>query len=982
LSEKREKKKKKKKISSFFFANVAPLLFYFSAPGNDLLRECSLKKNDASLWDSQVRSMKSKKRSVAVEEHFGGDEEAMDSFLNQFYVDEHGRKRAVRMNRYSKKTVNGVVVEELQNWNEPKEASSGPKVVPALSVDGQNFDSLAGTPSKIGRVTGLTVVDCGLAQSTSKCTNVPTSGKWACLIERGEVTFAEKVATCVAQGASGLIMFNKVVLKEDGTEDDPEFSASLGDERAPLPVLCVKRSIGLKIKTTLLGKAATMEVPPEQASTAFLPLTNAVDQGQCGSCYLFASMAAIKMWANLLIWEEVEARGETFGPQHQMWLDTNTMAHCYQAMLRDAPSKDQAVLFVYFNGATPDGTDAQLEEKMVSILQSFAISTTDKTLPLRSAVSSFSVRSVEKDCGAGCLQVTVSISLYDAIVRAQPQMKKDGVLSTGFVGMSGKTSFTVSRVEGIPNAIVCGGGWHHKVIQEWYLEQQASRVSGAASSVRFVVHDQTNSAQVTAEKLSKGPSQRNMDANKCTKLADSKVSPQVPILYRFDPFFEEDELQLNKPPREFGPLSPYRPIYMDQSSGPGSVAFADKVRSLMNAMQHGPVMVGIAVCSSMFGVSSSNSKTNPYYDKDCKERINHIVIATAFHIEDLPEVGAAGRTSKWWERSVFAFQNSWGDDFGTHGLFWARVDFTQNWSLGIVPLVHRPGKFSNPFLPTQRLEELRMPNTRWARSTESVTDLSLPVIELGRLMQINRPALPEVAVSEVVVTLLAIDSSASPVKPKFNVAKATFGIQFSDAKYFANEDAVLAKANVDALKPAVGADLCAVAEASRVACAAATNATAEACATVNCCWNEAGSSCYKQADKPAEKTTTIKKDGKWVYWINSNTGNWTWTTTDITSRSTRDAVKMYQVVVRIQLAATSELRTKPATFWSSLALGIDFDASPNVQVAMRDFYMVVDQALSSEFRKDVESPTAEVGASSTVAVGTAAAAITAASLLI
>jgi hypothetical protein len=439
---------------------------------------------------------------------------------------------------------------------------------------------------------------------------VPTSGKWACLIERGEVTFAEKVATCVAQGASGLIMFNKVVLKEDGTEDDPEFSASLGDERAPLPVLCVKRSIGLKIKTTLLGKAATMEVPPEQASTAFLPLTNAVDQGQLRLMLPCSrAMAAIRMWANLLIWEEVEARGETFGPQHQMWLDTNTMAHCYQAMLRDAPTKDQAVLFVYFTGATPDGTDAQLEEKMVSILQSFAFSTTDKSLPLRSAVSSFSVRSVEKDCGAGCLQVTVSTSLYDAIVRAHPQMKKDGVLSTGFVGMSGKTSFTVSRVEGIPNAIVCGGGWHHKVIQEWYVEQQLSRVSGAASSVRFVTRDQTNSAEVTAEKLAKGPSQRNMDANKCTKLADSKVSPQAPVLYRFDPFFEEDELQLNKPPREFGPLAPYRPIYMDQSSGPGSVAFADKVRSLINAMQYGPVMVGIAVCSSMFGVSSSNSKT-------------------------------------------------------------------------------------------------------------------------------------------------------------------------------------------------------------------------------------------------------------------------------------------------------------------------------------------------------------------------------------
>lgn len=928
-----------------------------------------------------MRAIKNKKRSVAAADHFGGDEDAMDSFLHQFHVDEHGRKRAVRMGRYSKQTVNGVVVEELRNWNEPKEAGSGPTAVPELLVDGQKFDSLAGAPSKVGRVTGLTVVDCGLGLGSAKCTNPPATGKWACLIERGEVTFVEKVQSCVSQGASGLIMFNKVVLKEDGSEDDPEFSASLGDERASIPVLCVKRSVGLRIKNTLLGKQATLEVPPEQASTAFLPLTNAVDQGSCGSCYLFASMAAVKMWANLLIWEEVESRGETFGPQHQMWLDTNTMAHCYQAMLRDAPSKDQAVLFVYFNGATPDGTDAQLEEKMVSIMQSFAFSTADKTLPLGSAVSSWSVRGVEKDCGVGCLQVTVAISLYDAIVRAHPQKTKEGVLSTGFVGMSGKTSFTVSRVEGIPNAIVCGGGWHHKVVQEWYMEQQASRVSGAPTSVRFVTHDQNNAAQVTAEKLSRGPSQRNMDANKCIKLANDKVSPQVPILYRFDPFFDEDESKLSKPPREFGPLSPYRPIYMDQAAGPGSVAFADKVRSLIAAMQYGPVMVGIGVCSTMFGVSSSNSKTNPYYDKDCKDRINHIVIATAFHIEGLPEEGSAGRTTKWWERSVIAFQNSWGDDYGNHGLFWARVDFTNNWSLGIVPLVHRPGKFVNPFLPTQRLEQLRMPNTRWARQTETVTDLALPVIELGRMMQINRPALPEVACSEVVVTLLAVDSSSSPAKPTFNVAKATFGIQFSDVKYFANEEAVLAKANVDALKPAVGADLCAVAEASRAPCAAAANATAEACATVNCCWNAAGSTCYKQAEKAAEKTTTIKKDGKWVYWINSNTGNWTWTTTELTSRTSRDAVKLYQVVVRIQLAATSELRTKPATFWSSLALGIDFDSSPNMQVAMRDFYLVVDQELSSEFRKDVETPSTDVGSASTVAVS-AAAAITAASLML
>jgi hypothetical protein len=290
LREKREEKKKKKK-SFYCGGGLTKIFYFFLAPGNDLLRECSLKKNDATLWASQVRSIKSKKRSVAAAEHFGGDEDAMDSFLHQFHVDEHGRKRAVRMGRYSKTTVNGAVVEELRNWNEPKETGSGAKSPCRCSPSTARVRLAArlavqGRPRLRPHRRRLRPRQAG-----TKCAGAPTSGKWACLIERGEVTFVEKVATCVAQGASGLIMFNKVVLKDDGSEDDPEFSASLGDERARAAGALRQALRRSAIKSTLLGKQATLEVPPEQASTAFLPLTNAVDQGRAARATLFASMA-------------------------------------------------------------------------------------------------------------------------------------------------------------------------------------------------------------------------------------------------------------------------------------------------------------------------------------------------------------------------------------------------------------------------------------------------------------------------------------------------------------------------------------------------------------------------------------------------------------------------------------------------------------------------------------------------------------------
>ena len=122
-------------------------------------------------------------------------------------------------------------------------------------------------------------------------------------------------------------------------------------------------------------------------------------------------------------------------------------------------------------------------------------------------------------------------------------------------------------------------------------------------------------------------------------------------------------------------------------------------------------MIGIAVCNSMFNVGRSNSAKNAYVDEECSDSINHIVNVIGFHIEDLPEAGEGKSTQvdnkEWWERSAFLIQNTWAS-WGVGGQAWVRVDFTQKWSLAIVPLVHRPGSFKNPYLPSKRLEELRI----------------------------------------------------------------------------------------------------------------------------------------------------------------------------------------------------------------------------------------------------------------------------------
>lgn len=74
----------------------------------------------------------------------------------------------------------------------------------SASVDGAGYEvvGLEGSPTATG--TG-SLVDCGLG--TSAC---PGGGGQVCLIERGDISFAEKVQACEAGGGVGAIVYNNI----------------------------------------------------------------------------------------------------------------------------------------------------------------------------------------------------------------------------------------------------------------------------------------------------------------------------------------------------------------------------------------------------------------------------------------------------------------------------------------------------------------------------------------------------------------------------------------------------------------------------------------------------------------------------------------------------------------------------------------------------------------------------------------------------
>lgn len=123
-----------------------------------------------------------------------------------------------------------------------------------LEVNSDLFGATALSGSPTARASG-TIVEAGIGRLSEFPATV--AGEIA-LIERGELTFTQKVENAVAAGASGVIIFNN--------EEGPFTAAS---EPADIPAVSVSQEDGLRLReVALAGSSATIDVPPA-ASAAF-----------------------------------------------------------------------------------------------------------------------------------------------------------------------------------------------------------------------------------------------------------------------------------------------------------------------------------------------------------------------------------------------------------------------------------------------------------------------------------------------------------------------------------------------------------------------------------------------------------------------------------------------------------------------------------------------------------------------------------------
>jgi serine protease len=118
----------------------------------------------------------------------------------------------------------------------------------SVSEDGKTFASndVEFSPTTAG-VTGQ-LVECGIADNATSCgSNLPTA-PWIALINRGTVTFGEKVANVMAQGATAAIIANN-----DTANRDDVGNFTVGAAGTWIPTVSVSYSSGVSIRRQGLG---------------------------------------------------------------------------------------------------------------------------------------------------------------------------------------------------------------------------------------------------------------------------------------------------------------------------------------------------------------------------------------------------------------------------------------------------------------------------------------------------------------------------------------------------------------------------------------------------------------------------------------------------------------------------------------------------------------------------------------------------------
>ena len=117
----------------------------------------------------------------------------------------------------------------------------------SATVDGTSYEVIALTDSASGTGSGP-LVDCGDGSSTC-----PGGGGQVCLIERGTISFAEKVAACEAGGGDAAIIYNNVA---------GNFSGTLGGAATAIQSVSMSQADGQFLAANKLGTTASVTTAP------------------------------------------------------------------------------------------------------------------------------------------------------------------------------------------------------------------------------------------------------------------------------------------------------------------------------------------------------------------------------------------------------------------------------------------------------------------------------------------------------------------------------------------------------------------------------------------------------------------------------------------------------------------------------------------------------------------------------------------------
>ena len=130
---------------------------------------------------------------------------------------------------------------------------------PTLSGSEAAVFSSAGTEYRAfglefaGKTSGLTapLIDCGLATAATDCVNKPADGYFVALIQRGSISFADKVKNATTAGADAAILYNNAA---------GDFVGTLGTAGTYIPAVSVSDTTGATLKAQVGARATVKNV--------------------------------------------------------------------------------------------------------------------------------------------------------------------------------------------------------------------------------------------------------------------------------------------------------------------------------------------------------------------------------------------------------------------------------------------------------------------------------------------------------------------------------------------------------------------------------------------------------------------------------------------------------------------------------------------------------------------------------------------------